>query len=234
MEIFKEIKGFEGLYEVSNHGNVKSLKRNIILSKHIVKGYYYISLYKDGNKPQKQVHRLVAIAFIPNPNNFQEVNHKDENPLNNFVWVNEDGSVDLEKSNLEWCTHEYNINYGTRTEKVLKKLKGRKLSEEHKAKLRGKKRTEETRRKISKIQKNNPKTSKAVVAVDSEGNVVHEFPSTKEAGRNGFNYRHVGECCNHVHNRNTHKGYRWFFKSEWEEMQQATHDRVACGKLDLQ
>ena len=52
-------------------------------------------------------------AFVPNPHNYPCVNHKDENRGNNFIWVNPDGSVDLEKSNLEWCSHKYNLNYGT-------------------------------------------------------------------------------------------------------------------------
>ena len=60
-----------------------------------------------------KIHRLVAKAFIPNPNNYPYINHKDENKKNNIVYVNPDGSVDFEKSNLEWCTPKYNTNYGT-------------------------------------------------------------------------------------------------------------------------
>ena len=100
MEIFKGIKGFEN-YQVSNYGNVKSLKNNIILKPSISSGYYMIALCKDGKKHDKRVHRLVAEAFLENPNNYKEVNHKDECKTNSHV------------SNLEWCDRKYNINYGT-------------------------------------------------------------------------------------------------------------------------
>ena len=73
---------------------------------------------------QTFVHRLVAQAFIPNPNNLPQVNHKDENPLNNCVWVNEDGSINYDKSNLEWCTAKYNTNYGTCIKRRSEKQKG--------------------------------------------------------------------------------------------------------------
>ena len=189
MEIFKEIKEFED-YEVSNEGNVRSLKRNIILKPIITKCYYKVGLYKDGKPYSKKIHRLVAEAFIPNPNNYKEVNHKNELKTDNRA------------ENLEWCNREYTINYGSRTEKC------------------------------------SEKQSKLVVAIDDEDNVVYEFASTKEAGRNGFNSGSVSACCRKCYNthngNNFFKGYRWFWKSEWEEMQQATHDRVACGKLNIE
>lgn len=114
MEIFKDIKGFEGLYQVSNYGNVKSLERVIednngyyikkekILTPTInSSGYYHTILRKDGKSIGVYIHRLVAEAFIPNPNNYKQVNHKDEDKTNNKV------------DNLEWCTPKYNANYGT-------------------------------------------------------------------------------------------------------------------------
>ena len=114
-EIWKDIHNYEGLYQISNYGSVKSLERKVKNTKssyRIVKekilscgkssnGYYYIILYKNQNKKIYRIHRLVAEAFIPNPNNYSEVNHKDENKENNNV------------NNLEWCNHIYNINYGT-------------------------------------------------------------------------------------------------------------------------
>lgn len=113
-EIFRPIKGFEGLYSVSNFGSVKreSTKAkkgtgNYGKSEHIVKqrknnkGYLVVDLYKDNIRNQLLVHRIVATAFIPNSNNCLVVNHKDENPTNNNV------------ENLEWCTQKYNMNYGT-------------------------------------------------------------------------------------------------------------------------
>lgn len=106
MEIWKDIKGYEGLYQVSNLGRVKSLenrsnhKKEKILASHIRNQYYSVTLYKDSHYKNYTIHRLVAGAFIPNPDNLPEVNHKDENKLNNYV------------DNLEWCDKKYNINYG--------------------------------------------------------------------------------------------------------------------------
>lgn len=107
-EIWKDVKGYEGLYKISNLGNVYSVKRarnlKLLNSHH---GYKRIRLYI-GSKAWKTyaVHRLVAEAFISNPHNLPEVNHKDENPSNNVA------------SNLEWCDRIYNTNYGKRTEKT--------------------------------------------------------------------------------------------------------------------
>lgn len=95
-EEWEDIKGFECLYMVSNYGRVKGIKRNKILREgYNQKGYSQVCLTKHNKKKTYKVHRLVAQAFIPNPNNLPEVNHKDEN----------------KKSNLEWCTCDYNINY---------------------------------------------------------------------------------------------------------------------------
>lgn len=100
-EIWKDIEGYEGMYQVSNMGRVKSLRRNIILSQGIANGYEMVTLSTNNISKGYYIHRLVANAFIPNPDNLPQVNHKDENKLNNCV------------DNLEWCTQEYNINYGT-------------------------------------------------------------------------------------------------------------------------
>ena len=104
VEIWKDIKDYEGLYQVSNLGRVKSLHFNkeLLLKLRLTgRGYYQIDLQKDKNIKRALVHRLVAEAFIPNPDNLSCVNHKDENKLNNCV------------DNLEWCTQMYNIHYGT-------------------------------------------------------------------------------------------------------------------------
>ena len=112
-EIWRDIDGYEGLYQISNKGRVKSLKygKERIL-KPILKslGYYSIILCNYGVMKQFQLHRLVAQAFIPNPNKLPEINHRDENNKNNCV------------ENLEWCNRRYNINYGTRNERVSKKI----------------------------------------------------------------------------------------------------------------
>ena len=104
-EIWKDIVGYEGLYQVSNLGRVKSLNYKCTKSEKILKthpqrwGYLLVKLsYKDKAK-DFQVHRLVASAFLDNPNNLPQVNHKDKNPSNNKV------------DNLEWCTPEYNTDY---------------------------------------------------------------------------------------------------------------------------
>ena len=106
-EVWKPIQGFEELYEVSNLGHIRSLRFN---KKHILKaqlnncGYLIAHLRKDNKLYQRLVHRLVAFAFVKNtnPEKFIEVNHIDESKTNNAA------------ANLQWCTHAYNINYGTR------------------------------------------------------------------------------------------------------------------------
>lgn len=124
MEEWKDIKGYEERYQISSDGRVKSVdvytidtigrrqlhRGKIMKVSYDKNGYKKITFY-DGKS--YSVHRLVAEAFIPNPNNYPIINHKDENPSNNCVWVNEDGSINYDKSNLEWCTYKYNVNYGT-------------------------------------------------------------------------------------------------------------------------
>jgi hypothetical protein len=102
-EIWKDIKDFEGLYQISNMGRVKSLgngktRKEKILSGGNCTGYYYVHLCKEGKRKHYYFHRLVAEAFIPNPLNYPEVEHIDCNPNNNTV------------DNLRWCTHKENCN----------------------------------------------------------------------------------------------------------------------------
>ena len=112
MALWKEVCGYEGLYAVSSDGEVVSLPREVYNGhgkfrtkpKRLKQGYRAgkyktVHLSKDGTTEQFSVHRLVAIAFLENPDNLPEVNHKDENPSNNRV------------GNLEWCSHQYNIDY---------------------------------------------------------------------------------------------------------------------------
>ena len=115
-ETWRDVLGFEGLYQVSNIGRVKSLavkgNKGRLLRDRILKqsvrpdGYLSVSLHKDGKQKSFLVHRLVADAHIENPDNHQQVNHKDENKTNNCA------------SNLEWCTPMYNATYGSRNEKI--------------------------------------------------------------------------------------------------------------------
>lgn len=113
-EIWVDVKGYEGYYQVSNKGQVRSLDRIVtgshgkpvkvpgcVLKGEISKGYKRVNLAKDGKVKHMQVHRLVALNFLPNPDDLPEVNHKDENKLNNCL------------DNLEWCSCKYNINYGS-------------------------------------------------------------------------------------------------------------------------
>lgn len=123
-EIWKDVPGYEGLYKVSNYGRVKSmyfnakktLGYNIKLNPKIIKqgidrhGYLFIRLYCGNRIKRFSIHRLVAILFVPNPNNLSEVNHIDENPKNNHA------------DNLEWCTHKYNMNYGTKIKRQAQKI----------------------------------------------------------------------------------------------------------------
>lgn len=110
VEIWRDIEGYHD-YQVSNLGRVKSLKygkEKILRGCKDSDGYLLINLWKDGKKKSYKIHRLVASAFLDNPNNLPEVNHIDEDKTNNCV------------SNLEWCSGEYNFNYGTRIERITK------------------------------------------------------------------------------------------------------------------
>lgn len=125
-QYWKDIPGYEGKYQVSNTGKVRSLNYQGTKGK-VVRlklynnnhGYMMIELNKNGKKKKYSVHRLVALAFIPNPNNYPIINHKDENKTNNTVW------------NLEWCTPKYNINYGNCRKKMSEARKGKQFTEEH-------------------------------------------------------------------------------------------------------
>lgn len=166
-ELWKEVKGWEGIYQISNYGRVKSCYRYVKQSNGRVRHYkekimkcfftkrkyVRLSLEKDGFKRKYFVHQLVAMTFIENPNNYEQINHKDENPTNNTV------------DNLEWCNAKYNINYGSRIERI----------------------------KI--ISTNNPKNSKPVLQYTFDGQFVKEYPSVMETRRLFGN--HVSEVCNH-------------------------------------
>ena len=119
-EVWRDIKGYEGLYKVSNLGRVKSFRNFSGFNKKFYKrekimtpvdngrGYLHVMLSKNKNTKHVYIHRLVAQSFLPNPNNLQEINHKDENKKNNRV------------DNLEWISRKDNVNYGTATSRQVK------------------------------------------------------------------------------------------------------------------
>jgi hypothetical protein len=103
----KDIIGYEGLYAVTSCGKVWSYKSKKFLKQRLDKdGYPRVTLHKNGKLKTYHVHKLVALAFVPNPNGYVEINHKSEIKTQNWV------------SNIEWCSHKYNVNYGTRTERA--------------------------------------------------------------------------------------------------------------------
>lgn len=181
MEEWKDIKGYEGLYQVSTLGRVRTLPR-ISCQGHPLKGGYlkprrcpngYLNacLSKDGTKSYKLIHRLVAQAFIDNPHDYPQVNHKDEDVTNNHV------------DNLEWCTNRYNSNYGNHNLRLSESLKGH-------------------RRSAETIEKHRHKMMKKVMCVET-GEI---FDSIKSAEA----FTHTRGICEVLHGR-SHRcgGYHW-------------------------
>ena len=241
-EIWKPIKDFEGYYEVSNIGRVRSLnykrtgKGKILKNIEDYKGYLEVGLTKNGKRKQFKVHRLVAEAFIPNPENKPCIDH--------INTVKSDNRVE----NLRWVTYKENSN----NEKTLEKFKGenhhffgkhhteetkKKMSEAQKGEnnhMYGKHHTEETKKKMSETQKGekgsmygktgekHPK-SKSVVQIDQTTNeVVKVWGSTREAERiGGFCHNATSECCKNKFNRlgnNIYKGFKWMYLEDYEKL----------------
>lgn len=184
-EIWKDIKGYEGLYQVSNLGRVKSLPRLRKNNKGIYTtkskylkgsdnslGYLRVHLKNNEIKSQEYIHRLVAIHFIDNPYKKPCVNHIDCNPSNNIV------------DNLEWCTYQENTD--------------------HMVSLKRNIRDENWFKRQAKARK---KQCKKVIGTKINGNEVIIFNSMQEAQRNGFNAGGISECCSGK--RKFHKGYLW-------------------------
>ena len=183
IEIWKDIKDHEGLYQVSNLGRVKSLNYNHTGKERLLNlcknryGYLTVRLYKNGKGKRFSVHRLVAEVFLPNPENKPCINHKiegDEGKTMNMVIFNEDGSVDEERTTIEWVTVKENNNYGIRTERSAKVL------------------------------------SKPVLQLSLSGDLIREWNSIAECGRNGFSQGDVCLCCRGK--QKTHKGFRFMYK----------------------
>lgn len=191
-EIWKDVEGYEGLYQISNYGNLRSLvdkygrKRILILKFHSdKKGYLQTRIYKNHKGKTVKIHRLVAEAFIPNPYFYPMINHKDENKMNNFVFINPDGSVNPEKSNLEWCSNSYNQLYGTLPD----------------------------RKRI--INTNHPSKSKRVVMFDENWNLLRVFPSCAEAQRQtGIWQSQITKACRDHMGQYSPGGNKWMF---WDD-----------------
>ena len=165
--VLKEISGYEGKYSVSTDGRIYSHISNKWLKPGISKsGYESVELFSEGIGKRLLVHRLVAGAFIPNPDNKEQVNHKDENKRNNSV------------QNLEWSTRKENMNYGTR-------LFRQKNSTDY---------SDKKRKLIAR--KNGKAVAKPVLQIDRSGNVIHRFCSIAAAQNAlGVKRSHIVECC---------------------------------------
>ena len=190
---------YEELYKVSNLGRILSLdykntgKPDLMNPGEDKDGYLRVGLSKNGKTKTCSVHRLVAQTFLPNPENKPCINHKIEGKKGkkiNMVIFNEDGSINKEKSTIEWATYEENNNYATRNERAGKA--------------------------ISKALTNG-KQSKRVLQLSLSGELIREWPSTKECGRNGFNQGNVWACCRGE--RKSHKGFRFMFADDYKEKQ---------------
>lgn len=189
MEIWKDICGFEGLYKISSYGRIKSLhyyggnRVKILKPAKDSDGYLTIGIWKDKKRYSKKMHRLVAEAFIPNPENFPQINHKDEDRENNHV------------ENLEWCTNKYNVNYGNHSFHAAQAQMGKRHTAEH----------------IMKIRSNAP-GSKPVLMIEPETmNVIAEFVSASEAARQiGGTATNVSYACRNESAK--YKGLFWRYK----------------------
>lgn len=193
-EIWKPVVGFERLYEVSNLGRIKSLDRIVVslsgeyIKKEAIKkissnnrGYHTVTLTKDGISKQYGVHRLVAEAFIPNPNNLPEVDHIDRNPSNNIV------------DNLRWCTHKENLNNDNTVQYMKEHVDKRKCS------MLG---------IAAKISKNSISAPKQVFQYTKEGNYIATYESHNEASRiTGINRSAIEQVLNKT--EYSAGGYLW-------------------------
>ena len=183
---------YEGLYKVSNLGKILSLnylhtgKAKLRKTKITPNGYLQVDLSKNGETKTCYVHRIVAETFLENPENLPQVNHKDEDKTNNFVFLNEDGTPNKEKSNLEWKTPKENSNHGTRNERISKTM-------------------------------TNGKLSKRVLQLSLTGELIKEWESTQECGRNGFKHSNVAACCRGELPH--YKGFRWMYTEDYREKQ---------------
>ena len=179
MEIWKPVVGYEGFYEVSNLGNVRSLNwgnrgitKNIYLKPHN-RGYLQVELHANGRRKMFTVHRLVAEAFIQNEHGFPQVNHKDENKTNNAV------------DNLEWCTASYNARYSM---------------EIHPDRV--------TNRNYVGNGKHKRRNNKKIEQISMDGKLIKTWDNSREIFvKTGMSDWSISECCRG--NRNKAYGFMW-------------------------
>ena len=204
-EIWKDIEGYEGLYQVSNFGKVRSVDRynsrgcwikGCIIEPTNCKGYLQIVLFLNGKKSYYYIHRIVAEAFLPNPDNKPEIDHINTDKTDNTVCLNEDGSVNYEKTNLRWVSHKENMNNPLTRKKQSTRFKG-------------------------KIGHNTP-ASKIIAQLDKNGKLLKVWLCAMDAVRQeGYTQEHISSCCKGT--LKTHKGYKWQYiddyLSDWLEQE---------------
>ena len=183
-EVWVPVRGYETRYEVSNMGRVRNHDGHIL--KPIERrGYLCLNFCVNGVRKDVKIHRLVAEAFIPNPEELPFINHMDEDKHNNCA------------DNLEWCTTQYNNNYGTRNARAREKRIGTKLNW-----------TKEGLERLRAIH------SAPIIGVHKKTGNTLRFPSATVAAQNGYN-RH---CLYAVINgrAKSHRGYIWYKEKDYE------------------
>ena len=180
-------------YEVSDGGEVRIIQNDKILKKSVdTRGYYKVTLTNDDGRKTFFVQRLVAMAFVPNPHNFNQVNHIDENKQNN------------NSNNLEWCDIIYNCNYGTRNQRISKANKNRVFSEEHIQKLSESQRGENNSM-YGRRYENGPR-ARAIICIETQ----QEYLSCKEASeKTGISRTSLCNCLKGT--SKTTGGFHWLY-----------------------
>lgn len=200
-----DIKGFEN-YQITDDGRVWSKRNKMYLSTNRKdgNGYPQVVFYRDGKQFPIDIHRLVAKAFIDNPDNKPCIDHIDANKENNKV------------ENLRWCTYKENMANPLTYEKIKGANVGRHPSEETRRKMSenngrpflGRHHTEEVRKKLSEFHKGIPASNRApIIQYSLDDEIVRRWDCIKDAVDNGFTSSSIILCCQGK--RKTHKGFKW-------------------------